>query len=632
MDLINILDRGKRYKAIFLTMLRSNEYVTSDFLASITGVSIRTIKKDLKNLQSEFNENQLNLKIISKKAHGYSLIISNKDLYEQIQKHFQLYQADVQSEFSKRVYLILKMLLASRKPIKIIDLQKQMLINDNNSLNRELLKVKDILKSYQLVLNYSLKGIEIKGPIYFKILLLSRDYKYFGVDVRTDIEYYDQLFIISKSKRAKIRQIIFSALVRSNISFSDVTSERFVNLIVLLHHLEDDVFYQSQLTPYPEFDYKKTREYKFVKIITNNLSEKELGFKYSVSMIEFLTHISVMSIDIYHFQECSTANYGELLDFTIEIRDELIRQISKTIFVDVSNNETLVKDLTKILLPISLKIKWGISDDVNITLYKDPRSLFSPILEESFKHITQNFMKKYTYYFSTREQQVIIGIIQGMINRIELTHRKLDIVIIAINGKLSTQQIKFNLLHYYKSYINVLSTKSLYELKSQDYDYYDYYICGKYGKNMRIPFHPILYVDETIKETEYVDSLQKVFLKSLGYDLKLPKITVEHVSKMTESYENYCATDIYNSNNTIIRVLFNLNSSKNNFKVYRFDQEYQSTDTNISSFIVLDTKVNGDFEMLKMITNIFWQIEKKPSLIQMSSEKKYSYTYFIENN
>lgn len=76
LDLSNkfrFLDGKARFKALFLLLLRSETYMTSDRLAAELGVTSRTIKNDIRTLKEELIN--ADLLITSKQSLGYKLEI-----------------------------------------------------------------------------------------------------------------------------------------------------------------------------------------------------------------------------------------------------------------------------------------------------------------------------------------------------------------------------------------------------------------------------------------------------------------------------------------------------------------------------------------------------------------------------
>lgn len=148
---LQFLDNNARFKALFLLLLRSEDYLQSDSLATELHVTARTIKNDLKLLQQELEN--LQIQLISKRSKGYKLDIPDFKTEQYLKEYFQIYQATtIDNEFDIRVQYIIRRLISSPIPIKMELLQEELYVSSHNSLTKELQGVKEIIAKYQLSL------------------------------------------------------------------------------------------------------------------------------------------------------------------------------------------------------------------------------------------------------------------------------------------------------------------------------------------------------------------------------------------------------------------------------------------------------------------------------------------------
>ncbi|WP_052400647.1 BglG family transcription antiterminator [Oceanobacillus jeddahense] len=643
LDLSNkfgFLDGKARFKALFLLLLRSETYMTSGQLAAELGVTSRTIKNDLRTLKEELL--QADLLITSKQSQGYKLEIADADYANRIKEFFQIYQPrTVDTEFDNRVQYILRRLLSSCQPVKVEYLQDE--LNVSYPLSKELQNVKEILSEYHLTLvvkpHY---GMLVQGEGFKKIMLTVRVYKYFDKNPTANfgIEAYNELFTCERDDMETIRKVFYQTITQSRIVFSDIHAERFI--IYLIYFRNQYLTKQRIKLDLPEvtFDYQTTEEYELVDKLIKILKQHFEEFTFSEEIIQFLTYIAVISTDLYRFRDCTVENYDTLIDLAEQTRNFILKELSGYLQIDAFDSEVCLKDLLKIMIPISLKIKLGISDCVDLG-YRNIRDNHEqdPLLLHFMKKISRQFQVKYAYQFSENEEHMIFSTLLLMLNRITLDHRKLRLAIIALDGRLSTQQLKFNLQHHFSDYIERIETKVLYELDSMAYHTYDYYLCSNYGKNMNIHYSPIYFAEEGMTELEYVDSLKHIFFDAFDYNKKLPEIKYEGINPKykfnhfpIETHFHYgCEYEHIEIPGDIhLHIYFHLSSEQEAFTIFSFPQNGSTQIGGEAYYLLINLNVNGDKQKLRMLLDILNRaVTDKERLIYLCREKQTDYSQFF---
>ncbi|GGC90112.1 BglG family transcription antiterminator [Enterococcus wangshanyuanii] len=630
------LEDKARFKALFLLLLRSPEFVKSDRLAAELGVTSRTIKSDIQLLKEELDK--IGITVLSKRSKGYALEIHDTEYEKQIKEFYQIYQSTtIDSEFDMRVHYILRRLLTADQFVKMDFLQDELVTS--SSLRKELLHVKELLSEYGLLLmarpHY---GMAIQGSEYKKIMLTIRVYKHFNKVSNPDfgIPAYNKLFFCQPEEKNKIRKVFYKTMIKSRVVFSDINAERFFIYLIYFRN-------KQQLThlafPKLAFRYTQTEEYALVVEMIQKLRNQFSGFEFSDEVIEFLTYIAVISSDLYRFKDCTKENYDSLIELGEETRNFLLRELSEALQIDVFDDYTCIKDLLKIMIPISLKIKLGVSDCIdlgyeNIREYKN-----EPLLEHYMFKLCESFQEKYGYKISTREQHMLFNIFLGMLNRIILEHRKLKLAIIAIDGRLSTQQLKFNLQHYFSEYIEKIETRVLYELDFLKEQSYDYYLCSNYGKNMTIDYAPIYFAEADMTEFEYVDSFRHIFLDAFDYDKIMPdlsfvemnpKYKFNHfpIETYFQSESNYEEINLNGRNQ--IHVYFDLQSKKEGIQIFSFPKTDDKNSDGQEYYLLVDLAIGEDKQKLRMFLNIVNSLAlDKGKLRTVCDKKEATYSHFF---
>ncbi|WP_115753274.1 HTH domain-containing protein [Listeria kieliensis] len=628
---LEFLNSKPRFKALFLLLLRAEDYVKSEELAHELNVTSRTVKNDIQNLKAELEKTGIPL--ISKRSKGYKLAITDLKLENELKGYFQIYQSEtIDSEYDLRVQYIVRRLLSTNAFVKLETIQNE--LASTNPLTKEIYRVKKIVSDYGLYFRVRPHyGVKIEGAEFRKIMLIIRLYKYFNKTANPDfgILTYNALFFCDPEEKKRLRKVFYKTMTHSRVVFSDINAERF---FVYLLYFRNQVLGKNSVfldLPNIEFDFRHTEEFVLVLELLQKLKNQFKGFDFSDEIIEFLTNIAVISSDLYRFRDCTKENYDTLLEFGEETRNFLFRRLSEKLQIDVFDDYTCMKDLLKIMIPIGLKIKWNVSDSVDLGYEKIRMNDGEPLLQFFMAQIYQEFTEKYGYHFSRREQHMIFSTFLGMLNRIVLTHRKLKLAIIAIDGRLSTQQLKFNLKRYFSEYIEHIETRVLYELDfSSDRDY-DYYLCANYGKNMNIQYRPIYFAEENMTEFEYVDSLRHIFLEAYDYDEILPPIHFE-VIPPNYKFQSFPVMNFFQegmiyermelSGKMSIHIYLNLCSKQEEFQIF----SYEAQEANTEFYLKINLMIAENKQKLRMLLNILNRLAENPEkLAELYSEKNTSY-------
>jgi lichenan operon transcriptional antiterminator len=635
------LENVSRHKALFLLLLRSDDFITSDELADKLSVTSRTIKSDIKSISRNLEETVTGIRIDAKRSRGVRVVFNSEALKNATKEYFKIYQVNnISTDFEKRVTYIVRRLLSARQPVRVENLQEELYVNTSNYIQQEMQAVRGLLKKYDLSLHMIPKyGFRVQGDYFNKLLCIVKMYHYFS---DTEVQEFDvapffQLFILQFGTREQIRTIICQCLSATRIVFSDIALEKFMMFYILLCNKHITESYKSRAIQMMDFDYRITDEYGLIlaidKKMKENFSQYESG---NPVLIEFMTYMAVMNTDLYRFKDCTEAKYGSLIPLSREICGLVISEFESLFKVQMTS-ETVKKDLLKVMIPISMKMKLGISDDLD--LFFSNQQSNKPIITGFIDMISSVLKEFFRYEVSAREKNLILNVLYEFINGIELSHKKLKIALIAINGRLSTQQLKFCMRKGYASFIEKIDTKVLYELERQsDWDY-DYYFCPAYGKNMDIPYRPIYFFEEGITEEEYERKLDMIFVSAYNYDGLLPSlhyIQIEDIYKIQafpiQRYLSksavYMDTLIGKNHGIALYVCFD--SSIESLDVFYFDNE--GMDINgITQYVCMNLNVQGNSQKFKMILDFISKLADKPErLNQYCKEQETSISRFFQ--
>lgn len=635
------LENISRHKALFLLLLRSDDFITSDELADKLSVTSRTIKSDIKSISRNLEETAAGIRIDAKRSKGVRVVFESEALKNATKEYFKIYQVNnIGTDFEKKVTYIVRRLLSARQPVRVEKLQEELYVNTSNYIQQEIQAVRVILRKYNLSLQMISKyGFCVQGDYFNKLLCIVKMYHYFS---DTEVQEFDvapffQMFIPKFGTREQIKTIVCQCLSATRIVFSDIALEKFMIFYILLCNKQITESHKSRTIQMMDFDYRITDEYGLVLSIDKKMKESFPGYESGNQVfIEFMTYMAVMNTDLYRFKDCTEEKYGSLIPLSREICGLVISEFESVFKVQMIS-DTVKKDLVKVMIPISMKIKLGISDDLDLFFYNQQSN--KPIITGFIDMVSSVLKEFFQYEVSVRERNLILNVLYEFINGIELSHKKLKIALIAINGRLSTQQLKFCMRKGYASFIEKIDTKVLYELERQnDWDY-DYYFCPAYGKNMDIPYKPVYFFEEGITEEEYERKLDMIFVSAYNYDGLLPSlhyIQIEDIYKIQafpiEKFLNRSAVymDTLIGKNHTIALYVCFDSNEESIDVFYFDNE--GMDTNgITQYVCMNLNVHGNSQKFKMILDFISKLADKPErLSQYCREQETSISRFFQ--
>ena len=622
---LEFLENNYRHKALFLILFREDNYLTTDILAKKLDVTSRTIKSDIKYLEKQINIDGIS--VIAQRSKGVRIKVEDIEIEKRIKEYFKIYnEHNIDKDFDRNVQYIIKKLLTTNQNVKIENLQNELFLNTSNYIQREIMEVRSILKRYNLTLTTKIKkGLMVEGDSYYKNLCMLNMYKFFMPisDSKIKNQEYSRLFIPKFGTKEEIKEIVCASLGKTRIVFSDIYLERFILYIILLSNVvlptEDDKLKNI------DFDYTTTEEYRFVLDVERHLAEKYKNFASNNEiMIMSLTYLAIMSTDLYRIKDCTKENYGSLIALADEMRTDIVKHFEETFNVSIINNTTVIKDLLKFLIPIAMKVKLGISDDTDLGFYSYESMTTKPVIKEFVYSLSGFINNKYSYVFSMREMHLLLTIIYEFINDIELSRKKQKIAIIALDGRLSTQQLKFCMRKYFSSYIESISTKVLHELNESDASNFDLFFCMDFGKYLDIPYEPIYFFKEGMPEDEYRNQLQDIFLSSYYYNLFFSKIEYYKIPSLYKfqdfpikdflnSDNDYMEISIGNKNNIDIYLAFK--SKEESFKIHYYAEDESPIDGK-QCYIIINLDIDYNEQKFKMLLNIIDGIAEDPERLK----------------
>lgn len=271
---------NKRLKQIFNILRQSQQKIKGDSLALSTGVSSRTIRNDIKELNSILKD--AGAEIESEVGQGYFLKINDQARYEEFLKSLESSEAKVESQNiipsepkDRELYIINKLLLRAlnkEEKFDLFDLEEELFIS-NSTLKKDLRSVDKVLKKYDLKVSITKTyGVRIIGEE-AKIRYCISDY-IFNDKTKTKKEkkqFFENIFSANEIKI--VREILLENIKKYNLKLTDISFNNLVNHTLIM--LERFKFKKVVKYPIEEIRaFTSTDEFKCAQEVILQLKEK----------------------------------------------------------------------------------------------------------------------------------------------------------------------------------------------------------------------------------------------------------------------------------------------------------------------------------------------------------------------
>lgn len=498
---------------------------TSNEISEIIKLSNKTTRILIKQLKEILKEN--NMEIISIPSKGYHLV-GEIVVPEKI---FNISNINIPITQTERINYLIEKLVFDSEYIKIEEISKS-IFSSTRTISIDIKNIKEMLKLYNLKL--------VSKP-YYGLRIDGRE-----SDIRRFLIFYienklnENIFKnINNEILEKISKYTLEFTLKENITLSDIS---FFNLVISVYttlerikknrNIEDDILYSSFISK------KEEQIVKYVKYL-----EKEFLDNKKISLNE-IKYISM------HFTSKETINSIENIN-SKEI-DNLIKDIFKyieiTFNVKVKNKEELYKNLYAHLIPLSIRLRFGIK-------------LKNPLLNDIKKNMSFSYniavyisnliSRRNNNYLSEDEIGYIAVIIEMGIDYEDISKKR--VLIVCPTGRGTSKFLKSYYKKIFKDSISIIDTSGIKDLDFLDLKKYDLIfsiteIEKDYGVNI---IRVSTFLDE--KEIDYINKLLKKKFEVNFFDKDLFVVIKEKLNKQ-EILEKLCEL-IKNKTNTNVDIL-----------------------------------------------------------------------------
>lgn len=494
------LGQKSRQNKILQLLLTSDKPVPGKQMANLVGVTARTIKNDLDQMNHSL-KNQ-GAVIVAEYGAGYKLHIHNEsDFKSYLSKHLKE-QQETSANYTDsdiRVKELIRFLLTVDVHIKLEDLADSMYVS-KSTLQNDLKEAKRLLNVYNIT-------VEIKPYHGIKLVGSEKNFRFaiseflFAHDPGNSMYMNEQLIPIPDNELAAIRAVVMKHTVAHHIELSDVGLNNLVihiaiaqQRIILRHHLE--------ISPEEIEDIKVSKNFHVAQQIIKELSA-ELDIEFPPSETAYVAmHLGstkmLLSSTVDEALKEDIVN-PEVYQYTLEI----VNTIADKLGLPISGDQELMKGLYLHLKPALNRIRYGMS-------------VRNPMLESIKTRLPLPFQagilagmvlkEKIGCEISDNEIGYIALHIGAAIERSKPSAVPKRCIVVCGSGLGSAQLLYLKLRTQFGSRLEIAETMGYYKLKEADFRGIDF-VVSTVPVQFEVPV-PVIVVDMLLGslESKRIDS------------------------------------------------------------------------------------------------------------------------------
>jgi len=448
---------SKRQKEILNLLSQSKEPLTASWIAKELGVSDRTIRSEIKQIEQTMKDDLL---IESIRGKGFVLKqVNQEDPSQAFQPNIDADESGLSSEFldkDERVFYILRRLLLEKDFIKLEHLSEEMFVS-LSTLQNDLKDVKEILKKYNLsIKNRPHYGSKIEGDEYMKRLCLSN----------TLLERNHEVFISEESMHVidpdlfkKIKEIIIKKVDKYKIEISDISLENLATHIAIAFRRIQEGFVIGEIS---DFD---AEDYPFENIVAKEIIKE-------VEAISGLTFPKEeMNYIIIHLLGTKIINKKELEEFSkFDEVETIINRMLERLFSeynwDFRDDHEFIQALTLHIRPAMNRMRYRMN--IRNPLLNDIKKKYPAAFQAAI--IASKCIEEYLQMEVIEDEIAYIALHIGVaLERMKLKKKQIKrVLIVCASGVGSAKLLSYRVQYMFDQEIQIVDTITFYNLISYD--------------------------------------------------------------------------------------------------------------------------------------------------------------------
>lgn len=345
-----------RLTAILRELMRAKSAITGEDLASIIQVTSRTVRNDMKELDSVLARKGGGIKSV--RGIGYELVIQDDHLFKEfLQSQFLNENGASPATPEDRLRYLMKRILLADGYLKIEDLADELYIS-KSTIQNDFRDVKKMIEGYGISFKarpgYGIKliGDEVKLRFCMAEFIFNRnDYRGYLDD--------NEISILPLDKMQGIKEIILDQIKEYSVSLSDIALD---NLVIHIAIAFRRIGNGNHVTlPMEDVtDVIKTREYKVAEKIISKL-ETKLDVIFPKVEVAYIAMHLLGTRMVAHLSADENELQGIVHNETSRLTIQILEEIEKEINSGILDDKELVAALSLHLKPAINRFKYGMN-------------------------------------------------------------------------------------------------------------------------------------------------------------------------------------------------------------------------------------------------------------------------------
>lgn len=441
-----------------IDLLSENEYKTSSNLGEILGVSEKTIRTRIKELNEQIMIH--GAEVYSKPRYGYCLKINYQGEWIDYLNRRGEEKTKIPTDSQDRIYYLLAVLLFRKDYIKIEELCSFLYVS-TKTLSIELKKVEFILKNFYIELERKpYHGIRAKGEeFHMRICIL-----------HNQLLHANSFFEMRKEKEkvtALIGEILLGLSKEYGIRFSEVAFQNTILYIYISISRMKKGFYIQQVNM--EETESEKKEFQVAEQVLKKLQEVE---NFDITKEEIYYASIYIAGKRFMGSDINTKPNFVISEKTDRLVSNILNELFLTYNVDLRDNLNLRMMLNQHLIPMEIRLKYNIPIE-NIILDELKEKYFfsfimaqqaSALLEKEFeKMIPVDEIACIALYFALAMEEKKTN-----------AKKKNNILLVCVSGKASSQMLMYRFRQEFGEYVNNIKVCGMYDFEQCDLSEIDY--------------------------------------------------------------------------------------------------------------------------------------------------------------
>ncbi|OIK13528.1 BglG family transcription antiterminator [Bacillus sp. MUM 13] len=491
---------SKRQKDIVMSLLKEKEPITAEWMAKEHGVSDRTIRSEIKELQSHCVS--LGISIESVRGKGYLLNIMDYEVFNvEFNPNGHDAVEDSHADFSEqenRVMYILKRFLLEKKPIKLESLEEEIFVS-KPKLQNDLKAVREILESYHLrLVSRPHYGTQAEGNEYMKRLCFSNYILSRNSSLNIDRSSFQ---LLDERVFKKIKETIIKKVNEYKIEISDIALENLATHITIGCKRIEEGFVIENL------DQDVKGKYPFEKIVANEIVkevEEHTGLVFPKTEIDYII-VHLLGTKLIHKNTLNDFSKFDELGTIIQCMLERLKTELNWNFYD---DGEFIQALTLHIRPAMNRLRYNMN--IRNPLLNEIKRKYPSAFEGAA--VASRCINEYLDIEVGEHEIAYIALHIGVaLERMKTKQKKAKkVIVVCASGVGSAKLLFYRLQNQFKDEIDIVATTNYYQLKEFDLSSIDFIIST-------IPIHaedigvPVQVVNTFLGEKDIADIRESLF-------------------------------------------------------------------------------------------------------------------------